>query len=69
MCPHTVIYIYTTICVRILLYMCPHATIYGIILPYMCPHTTVYVSAYYYVCVVILLLFMCYVVCVTQINK
>jgi hypothetical protein len=46
-------------CVRILLYMCPHATIYAFHrLVYMCPHTTIYVSSYYYTCVLILL-YMC----------
>ena len=50
-------------CVRILLCMCPHTTVYVsayycvcvLILLCMCPHTTVYVSAYYCVCVLILL--------------
>jgi hypothetical protein len=63
---------YYCICVLILLYMCPHTTVYVssyyymcphtticfLILLCMCPHTTVYVSSYYYVCVLILL-YMC----------
>jgi hypothetical protein len=48
----------TTVCVLILLYMCPHNTVYVpsyynicvLILLYMCPNTTVYVSSYYYMC-------------------
>ncbi len=44
-----------TICVFILLYVCPHTTIYVssdyyicvLILLYMCPHTTIYVSSFY----------------------
>jgi hypothetical protein len=56
------------ICVLILLYMCPHYTIYVSsyycmclhttrcvrIILYMCPNTTIYVSSYYYICVLIL---------------
>jgi hypothetical protein len=35
--------------VRLLYYICV------LILIYMCPHTTIYVSSYYYICVLILL--------------
>jgi hypothetical protein len=53
---------YCYICVLILLYMCPHTTIYVssyyficvLILPYVCPHTA-YVSSYCYIYVLILL--------------
>jgi hypothetical protein len=45
---------YTIICVLILLYKCPHNTIYMSAYCYMCPHTNVCVSAYYYICVLIL---------------
>ena len=46
MCPHT-----TILCVPILLYMCPHATLYMssyyyicvLMLLYTCPHTTIYI--------------------------
>ena len=61
MCPHT------TICVPILLCMCPRTTIHVSsscnicvhcmcvpILLYMCPHTTIYVSSYCNICVLIL---------------
>ncbi len=52
-----------SICVLILLYMCPHTAIYVsaccyicvLILLYMCPHTAMYVSAYCYIFVLILL--------------
>ncbi len=54
---------YDCICVLMLLYMCPHATIYVssyyyvcvLILLYMCPHTIMCVSSYCYICVLILL--------------
>jgi hypothetical protein len=36
--------------VRIMLYMCPHTTIYVSSYDYMCPHTTIYVSSYDYMC-------------------
>ena len=32
-----------------------HTTICVLILLYMCPHTAIYVSSYYYICVLILL--------------
>ncbi len=56
-CPHT------TICVLMLLYVCPRTTVYVssyyyICVPiplYMCPHTTIYVSSCYYMCVLELL--------------
>jgi hypothetical protein len=41
------VYYYT--CVLILLYMCPHTTIFVSSYYYMCPHTTIDVSSYYYV--------------------
>jgi hypothetical protein len=41
---------YYYICVRILLYMCPHTTVY-----LSSTTTTICVSAYYYICVLILL--------------
>ncbi len=52
-----------SICVLVLLYMCPHTAIYVsaccyicvLILLYMCPHAAIYVSSYCYVCVLILL--------------
>jgi hypothetical protein len=34
--------------------MCPHATICVLILLYMCPYTTIYASSYFYICVLIL---------------
>jgi hypothetical protein len=53
MCPHAQIFMclhtpasYYYICVLILLYMCPDATVYVLILLYMCPHTTTNVSAH-----------------------
>ena len=42
------------ICVLILLYMCPHTTIYVSSYCNMCPYTTIHVSSYYDVCVLIL---------------
>ena len=47
-CTHTTIYVssYYHMCVLILLYTCPHTTIY---------HTTIYISSYYPICVLILL--------------
>jgi hypothetical protein len=57
MCPHA------TICVLILLYMCPHNTTFVSSYDYMCPHATIcvlilqYVSSYY-ICV-LMLLYMC----------
>jgi hypothetical protein len=50
MCPHT------TTCVLILLYGSLYHYICFLILLYMCPHTTIYVSAFYYVCVCVLML-------------
>ena len=47
---------YTIICVLILLYTCPHNTIYMSAYCYMCPHTNVCVSSYNYTCVLILYL-------------
>ena len=45
-----------TICVLILVYMCPHTVmICVVILLCMCPHTDMYVSSYYYIRVFILL--------------
>ena len=38
------------LCVRILLYMCPHTTIYVSSYYYMCPHTTVFVLILLYMC-------------------
>jgi hypothetical protein len=52
--------------VPILLYLCPHTTMYlaspyyyicVLILLYMCPHTTIYVSSYYYISSVSILLY------------
>jgi hypothetical protein len=40
---------HTTMC-PLLLYMCPHTTIYVCSCYYMCPHTTIYVSSCYYMC-------------------
>jgi hypothetical protein len=43
---------HATMCVSpyILLYKCPHTTICVLQLLYMCPHTAIYVSPYYYMC-------------------
>ena len=53
-CPQT-----TFICFRKLLYVsCEYFHVCVLILLYMCPHTTIYVSSCYYLCVLILL-YMC----------
>jgi hypothetical protein len=51
-------------CEQILLYMCPHYTIYVSSYYYMCPHYTIYVSSYYCMCLhttrcVRIILYMC----------